>query len=231
MTLRINILGGGTVGRRLATRLTERGDDVRIIERHEHRRAVIEATGARAIIGDGTEIETLEAADTGSADVFVVATGDDDTNLLAAQLALSRFDVDRVVARVNRDGNAEPFEDLGIEAVPVPEATANELDNYIERPSFTGFIEELSYSGDAQEVELRNPECDGMSIAELDELLPEQCLIVMLTHEQLTRLPDADLPVMLGDRLTVFGERSAVATARQLLALEEGVSPTSPPPS
>jgi Trk K+ transport system NAD-binding subunit len=231
MSLRINIVGGGFVGRALATRLTERGDDVRVIERDEDRHRLVETTGARVVIGDGTDVEVLAAADTGTADVFVPATGDDDTNLLASQLALSRFDVDRVVARVNRDENTDPFQDLGIHPIPVSEATARELDNYIERPSLTGFIEELSHSGDAQEVELRNPEYDGITIEKLDEQLPEQCLVVMITHEQLTRFPRADLPVMRGDRITILGERSAVATAGEELTSEETPesADTSPP--
>jgi Trk K+ transport system NAD-binding subunit len=231
MSLRINIVGGGVVGRYLAVRLTERGDDICVIEQNERQARAIEESGARVVIGDGTDIETLDAAGTADVDVFVTATGDDDTNLLAAQLALSRFDIDRVIARVNRDENAGPFEDLGIHAISTSEATARELDNRIERPSFTGFIEELSHSGDAQEIELRNPEHDGRTIGELDNLLPEQCLIVMITHEELTRFPNADNPVMLGDRITVLGERGAVETARNLLATNDSTAPQTPPPS
>lgn len=231
MSLRINIVGGGVVGRYLAVRLSERGDDIRVIEQQESHAQAIDGSGAEIIVGDGTDVETLEAADTASVDVFVTATGDDDTNLLAAQLALSRFDVDRVIARVNREENVEPFEDLGIHAISASEATARELDNRIERPSFTGFIEELGHSGDAQEFELRNPECDGRTIGELDDLLPEQCLIVVVSHEQLTRFPKADDPVMLGDRITVLGERGAVETARALLAAEDPSAPQTPPPS
>lgn len=228
MSLRINIIGGGFVGRTLAVRLVERGDRVTVVERDGAKRSLIEATGATAVIGDGTNIEMLEAVDTDSSDVFVAATGEDDTNLLTSQLALSHFTIDRVIARVNRDENADPFEDLGIRAIPVSEATALELDNHIERSSLTGFIEELSQSGDAQELELRNPEHDGQTIAELDEVLPEQCLIVMVSHEGIARFPDAGLPVMLGDRITVLGERTAVEEAREELAPEDP-SPPSPP--
>jgi Trk K+ transport system NAD-binding subunit len=229
MSLRINIVGGGVVGRYLAVRLAERGDDVCVIEQNKRHARAIEKSGARAVIGDGTDIETLEAAGTADVDVFVAATGDDDTNLLAAQLSFSRFDVDRVIAKVNREENAEPFEDLGIHAISASEATARELDNRIERPSLTRFIEELSHSGDAQEIELQNHEYDGRTIGELDDLLPEQCLIVMVTHEQLTRFPNADNPVMLGDRITVLGERSAVETARNLLATGDSTAPQTPP--
>lgn len=220
MSLEVIIIGGGHVGRTLATRLSRRGAAVHIIERDD-KRELIETTGARYVHGDGTDVETLEAANAASVDVFAAATGDDDTNLLASQLALSRFDVDRVIARVNRDGNTEPFSDLGIISVPVSEATARDLDNHIERPSFTNFIEELDHSGDAQEVELRNPEYDGVTISQLDDLFPEQCIIVMVTHEEVTQFPDADLSLALGDRVTVVGERSAVAAAREYLDPED----------
>lgn len=218
MTLEINIVGGGTVGRALAARLTRRDDTVRIIEQDESKHDAVEATGARFIAGDGTDVGTLDRADSESVDVFVAATGDDDTNLLASQLALTWFDAERIIARVNRRENVEPFDDLGIRPVAVSEATAREIDNYIERPSFTGFIEELSHSGDAQEVELRNPAHDGATVGELDDALPEQCLIVTMTHDEVTQFPDANFAITLGDRLTVVGERAAVARAREQLA-------------
>ncbi len=39
------------------------------------------------ICGDGTEIETLEEAGTQNADCFIAVTGQDQDNLVAAQLA------------------------------------------------------------------------------------------------------------------------------------------------
>lgn len=38
-------------------------------------------------------------------------------NLLVSQLSKSKFDVDRVIARVNRPSNIDAFEDLGVRAI------------------------------------------------------------------------------------------------------------------
>ena len=51
--------------------------------------------GGRFTVGTALEIEALEAAGIGEADVFIASTDGDNTNLVIAQIAQRRFDVER----------------------------------------------------------------------------------------------------------------------------------------
>lgn len=143
MSYTIHLIGSGTVGRRLADRLEYRGDTVRIIERDEDRAQGLEREGYRVVHGDGTDTSVLDRAGLADADIVVVGTGDDDSNLLAAHLVRNRFDPGSVIVRVNRTENVEPFEELGLKTVARANATAQMLDSHIESPTMTRWMESI----------------------------------------------------------------------------------------
>lgn len=220
MSYEIRIVGGGTVGRRITDRLEYRGDSVLIIEQDEARAQMLDIEGYRVIHGDGSDISDLDEASMEAADLVVVATGDDETNLLAAQLVRNRFSPESVIARINQPGNEEPFEELGIETVSRPDATAQLLDSHIESPAMTRWMESIGQRGDIQEITLQNPNLVGSTVGELDEELPEQVLLLMVGGEDDAHLPDAAEVLSQGDHLTVIGERSAVHDAMTTLTDE-----------
>lgn len=225
----IHLVGGGTVGRRLADRLDDRGDSVVIVERGEERAQTLEREGYQVVRGDGTDTSVLDEAGVADADIVVVATGNDDSNLLAAQLVRNRFDPDSVVARVNRQANVDPFEELDITTVPRADATAQLLDSHIESPTMTRWIESIGQRGDIQEVAVRNPGLDGLTIAGLDGRLPEQVLILMIGDEVTAHLPDREETVERGDHVTLIGSRGAVQEAMRELGDESSLTePASP---
>jgi Trk K+ transport system NAD-binding subunit len=213
----IHLFGGGTVGRRLADRLEYRGDSVVIVERDEDRARTLDREGYRVVRGDATDTSVLDEAGVADADTVVVATGDDDSNLLAAQLVRNRFDPDSVIARVNRQENVDPFEELGIDTVARPDATAGMLDSHIESPTMTRWMESIGQRGDIQEVAVTSPDLAGSTVAELDERLPDQVLLVMVGDKVTAHLPDPEETVEPGDHVTLVGSRAAVREALRLL--------------
>jgi Trk K+ transport system NAD-binding subunit len=72
-----------------------------IIDNDEPTIERVRGVGHTVHIGDGTSTEVLEAAGAENAKTLVAATGDDDANLLIAQLAHSTFDIERLIARVS----------------------------------------------------------------------------------------------------------------------------------
>ena len=116
------VVGGGVVGHEVAARLSAEDGAVTCVtttppadghtDRHVHLAASIDC-------------ETLAAADLGEADAVVVLGADDAQNLLVAQLARTRFDADRVVARVNDPRREPAFERLGVEVVDTTQALAH----------------------------------------------------------------------------------------------------------
>lgn len=214
MITQIHLVGGGTVGRRIADRLEHRGDTVVVVIEDDAEKAKrLEAEGYQVHQGDGTDLTTLEDAGVGNADIAVVATADDDTNLLAVQLVRNRFDPVMVIGRVNQPENEEPFQDLGINTVSRADATAQMLDGHIESPAMTRWMETIGHEGDVQEIAVQNPELVGSTVRELDGLLPERVLLCMIGSEGEAHLPDREETIEAGDHVTVIGARDAVREA------------------
>ncbi|WP_394354273.1 cation:proton antiporter domain-containing protein [Halorarum salinum] len=211
--MRVLIIGGGTVGRSLATRLEERGENVVVIETDEEQVRTARNEGHTVHIGDGTDSEVLEAAGGANARTVVAATGDDDVNLLVSQLAASKFDPETILARVNDPDNVAAFEELGVRTVASTFATAQALDNYIERPALADWMGEIGRSGDVQEVEVTAPAITGRSVRELGPELPERSIIALVTRDGEAEVPTAEFTFRTGDRVTLIGQREAVREA------------------
>ena len=78
-------------------------------------------------MGTALEIEALLAAGVERADAFVASTDGDNTNLVIAQIAKRRFDVERVVVRVLDPGPRQVvLPEQGLQTV-CPTQTAIEL--------------------------------------------------------------------------------------------------------
>ena len=102
------IVGGGQVGRYLASILLAEGHQIKIIEYRSDRISVLEQSFAadQIIFGSGSDPNVLEGAGVHHADVIVAATGSDETNLVVCSLARLEFKVPRIIARVNNPKNA-----------------------------------------------------------------------------------------------------------------------------
>ncbi|SHH46155.1 cation:proton antiporter domain-containing protein [Halobaculum gomorrense] len=215
--MRVLIIGGGTVGRTLADRLEDRGEDVVLIENNEEVVEIARNEGHSVHIGDGTDTDVLRSAGAENARIVVAATGDDDANLLVAQLAESKFSPETVLARVNQPNNVDAFEDLGVRTVSSVFATAQALDNYIERPALADWMGEIGRSGDVQEIEITSEETDGKTVGTLGSELPGNSLIALVARDGETQVPAQEFTLQRGDRVTIIGDREDVRTAMRRL--------------
>jgi len=207
------IVGGGRVGRALATRLEKRGENVHIVDQHSGTVDALREDGFTAHEGDGTDADTLEAAGIENAKLVVAATPDDDVNLLVSQLARTKFDVEDVVARVNTPGNVSAFDTLEVRAIDVASATAWSIDNEIERPALAHWMTELGEGHDAQEITVTAEELDGATIRELSAEIPDDVLVAVIARDDETYVPNADTVLEAGDRITFIGREAAVKQA------------------
>jgi NhaP-type Na+/H+ or K+/H+ antiporter len=211
--MRVLIIGGGQVGRALADRLEDRGENVVIIEQADANVQMARNEGHTVHIGDGTDTDVLRSAGADNAKIVVAATGDDDVNLLVAQLANSKFDPETIIARANNPGNVAAFEDLGVRTISSAVATAQAIDNAIERPALSHWMGELGQSGDVQEVEVTSEELIGRTVRDIGPELPPGCLIALVSRDSENFVPDADYTLQQGDRLTLIGQRESVRKA------------------
>jgi trk system potassium uptake protein TrkA len=119
------IVGAGRVGSAVARSALAAGHEVSVLDEdplsHERLDAGMQTTweesGGRFTVGHGIEIEALEEAGIGEADVFIASTNGDNTNLTIAQIAQKRYEVDRVIARVMDPGRAAWYAEQGLETI------------------------------------------------------------------------------------------------------------------
>jgi trk system potassium uptake protein len=110
------VVGGGKVGVSVTRTLLDLNHEVVLVEQDRLRfERLEEEFEHRAVYGDGTELFVLERAGIARPpDIVVAVTGDDEDNIIICQLAREKYDVAKVVARVNDPRNEPHFDLLNI---------------------------------------------------------------------------------------------------------------------
>jgi trk system potassium uptake protein len=104
--MKVVVVGGEGLPQQVASTLAELGEDV----------AFVDVASA-----DPTVPATLEAAGVRRADVLVACSRSDEENLVVSYLAKHRFEVPRVIARVNDPLNRRLFDERwGVDAAVCP---------------------------------------------------------------------------------------------------------------
>ena len=128
------IVGSGRVGSAIAKSMLAEGHEVSVLDEDPEAIALLnrgqtqswEDLGGRFTVGTALEIDALREAGIEKADAFVASTDGDNTNLVIAQIAQRRFEVDRVVVRVLDPARARWYAEQGLQTV-CPTQTAIEL--------------------------------------------------------------------------------------------------------
>jgi trk system potassium uptake protein TrkA len=134
------IVGAGRVGSSVARAALASGHEVSVLDEdplsHERldegQTTSWEDSGGRFTVGHAIEIEALEQAGIEEADVFIASTDGDNTNLVIAQIARRRFDVDRVIVRVMDPARATWYREQGLHTICPTQAAIAEFKAVLE---------------------------------------------------------------------------------------------------
>jgi trk system potassium uptake protein TrkA len=213
------VVGGGKVGYHLARHLLDRGYEVTLLEKEKLRAQWLshQLGSCSIMVGDGDEMAFLATTGIERAGVVVGATGDDEDNLVACQLAKRKFNVPRTIARVNDPENVRLFQALGIDVA----VSATEL--------LMGLIEaELSGSDSVKGVAVKASGATLVDVAlpELSSLvgrhvsdirLSEGDLVVCIVRGGKPVVPLPDLVIEPGDELIIYSTTLDVERVRELV--------------
>jgi len=110
------VAGGGKVGSNVTRSLLAMGHEVTLVEQRRDRFDRLEEEfGPVVLQGDATEMYVLERAGIERPpDLVLAVTGDDEDNLVIAQIAKEGYGVAKAIARVNDPRNQQHFDLLGI---------------------------------------------------------------------------------------------------------------------
>lgn len=123
----IVIVGCGRLGSLLALTLSRQGNNVIIIDKDESTFELLsfDFTGFQ-IPGDAAELSVLREAKLNKADCLLAVTGNDNLNLMVAQIAKIVFSVSTILVRVFDPQREELYRDLGLVTIS-PTKLASEV--------------------------------------------------------------------------------------------------------
>ena len=132
------IIGCGRLGANLANALSEEGENVLILDKEKDSfRKLSSSFGGLAVEGDGTELDTLKAADIQRADTVIAVTNNDNINIMIAQIAKECFSVKKVISRLFDPERECVYQELGIDTICPAVLSANEIDKILCRSACT----------------------------------------------------------------------------------------------
>jgi trk system potassium uptake protein TrkA len=196
----ILIAGGGKVGVNLSRELYENGHEVALIEREPARAVALSSKlECPVFVGDSSTHDVLENADAARARVFVAATGSDQDNLIACQVAKKVFGVPKTIARASNPKNEEVMARLGVDSTVSSTAIIQQV---IERELPTVRIKTLLslQSGAFQILEYPLDSASpatGRLVREMD--LPHESNLIAILRGHNTVVPRGDTKFIAGD--------------------------------
>lgn len=202
-------MGAGRVGLNLVSNLVSKGHDVTLIENNNNLCSdAASELDALVICGNGTDTKTLEEANVADADVFVAATGNDESNLLSCIL-VKEYKVKKIIARVSNPDHEEAFKKVGIDDVISPELTAaGYLEKVITMPKVADLI--VIGKGDAEiiDITVKNKKVIGKRVGDISPT-DDYIIIAVYKNGEIT-IPREDMILKEGDKVSILVKTKAV---------------------
>ncbi len=225
--MRVLVAGVGNVGRYLAHILLEAGHEVTAIdsERTAIERTRLEAPAARLVLGDASEPSLLEQAGVRVMDVVVAATGDDEDNLVVANLAKIEFGVPRVVGRVKNAANAWLYQpEMGVDVqVSAPHTIAQLIEERVVLGDVVQLLELAE--GQAALLEATLPQGSpvaGRAVSEVE--WPADCVPAAVIRDSQVLPAPGGTVLEPGDRLLCISRTAGIESLHRLLGMQAGGS-------
>ncbi len=201
---RIFILGGGNIGKQIASHL-EGQSEVKLIDKDEQRCLKLAGSLEKTLVikADGSDIETLKDEGLEAADVFIAVTEKDETNILTCLLARQQG-VRRTLALVSQPELLGLASDLGIDACISPRlAAASTILRFVRRGEIISLATIEGSNSEVLEIEIKAE--TGILNIPLKELhFPRGAIIGAIVRGEDYEIPTGDSRLAAGDRVVIF---------------------------
>jgi len=212
------VIGLGNFGSSAAQELQSLGHDVVAVDLRESVVDALADSVARAVVGDGTNVEVLERAGARDADAAVVSTGDDITASVLAVLALKDCGVKDLYVKIISQTHGRVMAKLEVCETIFPEQeSAVRLAKRIATQKILNFVE-LGPGFFAQEMAVPTGWI-GRSLRQL-QLPSRHGISVIAVHDflldEFRALPNPDAPLKDSDSLLIAGPEKNLARVMKL---------------
>lgn len=210
---RFVVIGLGNFGFAVAESLSSRGHEVIAVDLDGDAIDRIAPLVAKAAVGDGTDMHTLDRIGIKAADAGVVGTGDDITASILTTMALHDLQVREVYTKVISRDHARVMDRIGVTETIFPERDSAIA--LATRMSGTALLNYVRLGTGFSIQEMGVPDAwTGKSIREL-ALRQKYDITIVALHDvltdQMTPSPDPDAKLKDSDTLLVAGRDEALA--------------------
>lgn len=209
------IVGGGDTAYYLASRLTESGIGVKIIEQNSERCDELcnKFPKATIINGDGTDNRLLMEEGLGTAEAFISLTNIDEENIMLSLYAKSKSNA-KIVTKINRIAYDNVINTLDLGSVIYPKnITAENIIRFVraKKNSFGSSIETMHFilDGKAEALEFIVPKNSPIADVPIEELnLKSNLLIACINRGGKFIIPRGNDIIRTGDSVIVVTRKS-----------------------
>jgi trk system potassium uptake protein len=201
---------------------TSDDNQLTVIEKNLERcREVSDISDATILNEDASKPEVLKKAEASQADLLLVSTRDDRTNLAITRQSKKEFGVPRIITVANSPKNKQRISEAGADIVICPvELALRDFENLLARDRATTLIyrPELDLRVAETTIPL-NATLIGKKIHEIQ--MPEKCRVALVTRDDTYVFPDPELELRSGDKVLLLGDAPSVAKTVELLRSSE----------
>lgn len=195
------VVGAGKVGLNVARSLTQLGHEFILIEQRRSRYDRLQdEMEERLLFGDGTEMWVLEEAGIERADLVVAVTGDDEDNVIIAQLAKHVYGVPKVVGRINYPSNRRTFDLLDVDAtVSAASMVISMIEHELPHHEFVPLLSLRRENMELVEIEI-SEESPAAHLTVADLRLPEGVLLATILRGDTAIVAKGSETLLPGDQ-------------------------------
>jgi trk system potassium uptake protein len=213
------IAGGGKAGANVMRTLLRNGHEATLIDQDRDRFERLEHEFEHQVmLGDATELFVLEKAGIKRPpDLVLALTGDDEDNMVIAQLAKEKYGVSKVIARVNDPRNQTHFDLLGIS--PTVCATSSILglvEHEVPEHELVHLLELRKENLEIVEVQIdKASQAAGKRVEKLS--LPEGARLISVMRDGKAEIAVGSTELQAGDQVLAILQPGKEDELRQIL--------------
>jgi Trk K+ transport system NAD-binding subunit/mannitol/fructose-specific phosphotransferase system IIA component (Ntr-type) len=147
-------------------------------------------------------LEAMQGLEADQAEAIITMLSDDENHRIC-ELAFEHFGTENLIVRLNHRANFNRFHELGALVVDPTTAIVSLLDHFVRSPSAASLLLGMDADQDIVELEIRNPDLDGLTLRDLR--LPLDCIVLGVRRKGHLLVSHGYTRLEVGDQVTVVG--------------------------